>query len=270
MANRLIDLSGKTFGEWRVIERSKNRGKTVMWRCECSCGTIRDVSGSGLKNGTSKCCGRCKENALYGKKFGRLTALAPTDKRAACKSVIWRCECECGAIKEYPITWLLRGKVVSCGCRKAENLWAKNKPVHGKSGTPIYGVYRAMLNRCYYVKDVAYKNYGGRGIAVCDEWKKSFVNFYGWAIANGYSKELTIDRIDNNGNYEPSNCRWVTYKEQANNTRKNRFIEYNGTTLTLSQWSEKTGISQSAIERRINLRHWTIEKALTTPMRGTV
>jgi hypothetical protein len=123
-----------------------------------------------------------------------------------------------------------------------------------------------MKDRCRYKTNDNYERYGGRGIRVCEEWLADYINFYNWAINNGYKEGLTLDRIDSNKNYEPDNCRWATYKEQANNTRRNNFITYNGETHTLTEWAEKLGIKRSTLNTRIHRQHWDIEKALTTPL----
>lgn len=139
---------------------------------------------------------------------------------------------------------------------------------HGLNETRIYKTWVRMKVRCYNQNHDRYKNYGGRGITVCDEWKNDFKKFYEWAMKNGYSDDLTIDRIDVNGNYEPSNCRWITNKEQCNNRRNNHFITYNGKTQTVSEWAEEIGLDYNTLLVRINRLHWDIEKALTTPLRG--
>lgn len=136
---------------------------------------------------------------------------------------------------------------------------------HGKSGTRVYGIWCDMKKRCYNPKNKRYSRYGGRGISVCEEWKENFQMFYEWAMANGYTDELTIDRINVNGNYEPSNCRWVTVKEQQRNTSRNRFITVNGVTRTVSEWAEITGIHRDVIKDRLNKLHWTEEEAVTIP-----
>jgi hypothetical protein len=119
-----------------------------------------------------------------------------------------------------------------------------------------------MKDRCYRHKNNQYKDYGGRGISVCDEWLNNFQAFYDWAMSHGYKEELTIDRIDNNGNYEPSNCRWATRKEQNNNTRRNRRVEFNNESHTVKEWCDMLGITQSVFYHRL-ARGWTVEEALT-------
>lgn len=135
---------------------------------------------------------------------------------------------------------------------------------HGMTGTRIHNEWRAMKRRCYTKSHIEYKRYGGRGISVCDEWRDNFMSFYDWAMTNGYRDDLTLDRIDVNGNYEPSNCRWVTQKEQQNNRRNNHYIEYNGEKLTAKQFSEKYNLNYSTLITRLH-RNWSIERILNTP-----
>jgi hypothetical protein len=129
------------------------------------------------------------------------------------------------------------------------------------SNSRIYGIWEKMLQRCYNENSHAYFRYGGRGISVCKEWHK-FEPFFDWATQNGYKKCLSIDRKDNDGNYEPSNCRWATPQQQANNTRKNRLITFEGRTQTMIQWAREKGIKQSTLSMRINKYGWSAEKAL--------
>ena len=135
---------------------------------------------------------------------------------------------------------------------------------HGLSGTKLYHIREGMLSRCNNPNSPSYKHYGGRGIKVCDDWHNP-VKFIDWAIANGYKEGLKIDRIDNNGNYEPNNCRWTTMKVNANNMRSNRRLTLNGKTRTVSEWSDKLGIHFNRIHCRLN-RGWTTRRALTQPI----
>lgn len=184
---------------------------------------------------------------MKGEKFGRWTVLM-RDKES--KYSAWICECKCGTIKSVISGNLRRGKSVSCGCHRNE-FHSKNNRTHGKSKTDLYKVWRAIRNRCFNSKTKDYKNYGDRGISLCEGWANSFENFYEWSINNGYEKGLTIDRIDNNENYRPTNCRWVERKVQNNNRRNNHFIEIDGVTKTLAEWSECTGINRKTIQSRI-------------------
>jgi hypothetical protein len=137
---------------------------------------------------------------------------------------------------------------------------------HG-SKTRLYRIWCGMKARCYYPKSIGYKNYMGKGIVVCDEWKNDYVQFRDWSLANGYNEKMTLDRIDSKGNYEPSNCRWTTYKEQANNTSRSVRISYKGNTHTISEWADIVGINASCLRQRIIIRKWPIEKAFTTPVK---
>ena len=136
----------------------------------------------------------------------------------------------------------------------------------GTIGSRLYMIWNTMKQRCYVKSSTSYKRYGAKGITVCDEWRYSFYAFRDWALANGYSDELTIDRIDSKGSYEPNNCRWATYKEQANNTSKNRKFTYNGETHTIPEWSDIVGINAMALRYRIVYAKWPLEKALTIPI----
>ena len=180
----------------------------------------------------------------------------------------WLCECDCGKEKiicEYNFT---SGATQSCGCKKRNQITKMNKGniKHGQRNTRLYKIWCGMKYRCYNPNSDEYGIYGGRGIVICDEWKEDFQSFYNWAISNGYKYDLTIDRIDVNGNYEPSNCRWVTMKTQENNKRNNRIIEYKNKKQTISQWADEIGIRKEIIYYRLN-HGWSIEKTLTQPVK---
>lgn len=157
-----------------------------------------------------------KLNELTGQKFGRLTVL----RRAGTvnKRTRWECVCDCGnkvIVEAYNLT---KGHTQSCGCLQKEAT-SKASTTHGMRKTRLYRIWNCMHNRCYYSKYHAYKHYGGRGIVICKEWKDDFKVFADWAFSHGYADNLSIDRIDPNGNYSPNNCRWVTMETQNKNKR---------------------------------------------------
>lgn len=206
---------------------------------------------------------------MIGKKFNKLLVLerVKNDKFGNTK---WLCKCECGNKVEVLGTHLRSGHTQSCGCLQKEK--CKNiihKPKHNMSRTRIYKIWNGMKNRTNeksVSKDKYYKNYSGRGITVCDDWKE-FEQFYKWATNNGYKDNLTIDRIDTDGNYEPSNCRWITMKEQNNNKRNNVLITHNNETHNITEWNEILGFTKGLLKNRLN-RGWSIQRAFTTKVGG--
>ena len=186
---------------------------------------------------------------MIGRKFGMLTVIAESGKDHR-GEMMWLCKCECGNIT-HPITGsvLRNGKSTSCGCY-AKRLAIERCSTHRKSQTRLYSIWQGMKARCYRKSHTYYKYYGGRGITICREWQNDFEAFYDWAMDNGYADNLTIDRIDANGNYEPNNCRWATKKEQAMNKRRAILIEINGISKSLLTLSKETGIPYKTLYNR--------------------
>lgn len=176
----------------------------------------------------------------------------------------WLCKCDCGNYHTTLGKYLLNGDTTSCGCRRARILreTTERQTTHHMTGTRLYQIWSGIRGRCNNPNEECYPNYGGRGIKICDEWNSNFTTFYEWAINNGYKENLTIDRIDNNGDYNPNNCRWVDLKTQANNTRRNHYLTYKGETKSLAEWAEIKKINYSTLRARINTYHWSVEKAL--------
>lgn len=200
---------------------------------------------------------------LTNQKFGRLTVLEYIGHKG--KRNLWKCRCECGKITEVVTYHLTKNIVKSCGCLRTEKLIERSTS-HNKRYSKIYNRWKGIKQRCLNPNQPSYINYGGRGITICDEWKNDFMSFYNWSMQNGYAEKLTIDRINNDGNYEPSNCRWVDRKTQNNNTRANHLLTYNGKTLNISQWANLYNLSYSCLKTRIR-NGWSIEKALLTPVK---
>ena len=257
------DLTGRKFGMLTVIKRDVGNDyiycngtrRKSRWICKCQCGSVISAIGDDLKRGKTWCCG-CKYTGkfkdLTGQRFGKLTVLKMSDEyrispKYQKRQYLWICKCDCGNITTVTSHSLRSGHTTSCGCNIIE---AATK--HGKYGTRIYNIYLKMCARCRNSNVHEYENYGGKGIKVCDEWsgENGFINFYNWAIANGYNDKLTIDRIDPNKDYCPKNCRWTDYTAQANNRKSNIYMEYNGETHTLAEWAIITGIPYLILHNR--------------------
>lgn len=207
-----------------------------------------------------------------GQKFYQLTIIELHHKREYIdkKGVIryreyYKCQCDCGNITIVEKSQLTTSKTKSCGCLQ-KSITSKMSKTHGFSKTKIYSLWCGIKDRCFRHKNKDYKNYGGRGIIVCNEWLK-FENFYNWAIENGYKEGLTIERIDVNGNYEPNNCKWIKNELQSHNKRNNHYLTYKGKTQILSEWAKEMGLNNgSTISGRLK-RGWTIKQSLITPIR---
>lgn len=212
---KFIDLTGQRFGRLTVIRLFDRSKYGYRWECKCDCGGVKIALGSEIKRGYGTSCGRCPMIDLKGQKFGKLLVVEHLGVDKKNERRLWLCICDCGNEKEAYGSYLLSGRTNSCGCAKKENM-RKASTKHGYKYTRLYGIWSGMKNRCTNPKVQSYPRYGGRGIVICDEWSE-FVAFKEWAIQNGYRDDLSIDRIDGNGNYEPSNCRWADGWTQALN-----------------------------------------------------
>lgn len=204
-----------------------------------------------------------------GSKFGKLTVVG-FDHVVRGKTTAWNwiMRCDCGEIRSVNPMKAIKGYTNSCGCGRTERIIAFNhvaKKTHGGRKDALYKIWRGMKKRCHCETDRDYKNYGARGIKMCDEWIEDYASFRDWAVNNGYRKGLSIDRIDVNGSYCPENCRWATSKTQQNNRRNN--VRYNifGVSMTIAEISDETGVPYGTIHQR--LRHgWDIDRAACTPV----
>lgn len=202
-------------------------------------------------------------SAAVGQKFGRLTVTRLERRRRG--RAFGVCDCECGGHATVQINKLRDGHTRSCGCLQSEVTTARNK-THGFTGTPTYRVWRSIIDRCTNDKTIGWHYYGGRGITICARWRNSFTDFLA-DMGERPTLDHTIDRYpDQNGHYEPGNCRWATWTEQNRNTRRNRYLTLNGRTQTLVAWAEELGADKTTLYQRFRLG-WPIERILTTPGR---
>lgn len=285
---QIKDRAGEKYGRLTVVNFVKIEDKKTYWSCKCDCGNVVVKPISYLVAGNCKSCGclnaelsrdrlkKIKEKGnskslvdLTGKKFGRLTVVKRVENNKF-KQVQWLCKCECGKEKIICGNSLKDGSIKSCGCLKKEQDYINIAHItHDKSNTRLYNIWRDMKWRCSSAKSKRHKFYHDKGIKVCNEWAKDFMSFYNWAINNGYHKDLTLDRINNDGNYEPSNCRWATITEQNNNQSNNIKIKYNNKSYTLKELSKKFNIKNATLYDRLR-RGWSIEKTLNTPVQTKI
>jgi hypothetical protein len=257
------DFTGEKIGRLTVIRRTENDKKNnSLWICVCECGKETVVRGIRLKNKETLSCGCVRRADLTNQRFGILQVIKfhHSDDKGV---TFWECSCDCGNNKVIRSGDLKRGSIKSCGCYGIQTR-ADSIRKHGMTGTPIYAVWRGTKQRCDDKNHEGYANYGGRGIKYCDNWK-AFEGFYN-DMGEAYQTGLTIDRKNNDGNYEPENCRWITQKMQCNNKRDNRNIEFDGIVDTLTNHCEKHGIPFHTAKSRLN-SGWSVERTFKTPVR---
>jgi len=218
-------MIGRKFGRLTVLEDSGKRAShsKIIWKCICTCGNLKEVNTRNLREGRTKSCGcLLKPEDLTGKKFGRLTVIKYSGKRYPKSKFIWLCICDCGNKTEVRGEYLKSGITKSCGCIRIERMREGPRRMHGESKTRLHRIWAGMNTRCYRKNGDSYKHYGARGIKVCPPWLNDFLNFKSWALSHGYQKNLTIDRINHNGNYEPKNCQFLTASENSKKAWRDR------------------------------------------------
>lgn len=215
-----------------------------------------------------------KVKDMTGKQFGRWTVICFAGFNNS-GAAMWQCVCECGTVRDVNGYTLRSGRSTCCGCKTYEAI--RNKQIvgyykHGGKKERLYGIWHGIKDRCNNINSPQYPRYGGRGITVCEEWQNNYESFREWAISTGYDPsakkyDCTLDRIDNNKGYSPDNCEWRNMKAQSNNRSTNHIIEYDGQSHTIQEWAEIIGINSDTLLKRIDNYGWTVERAITTPVR---
>lgn len=277
----ILSYIGKTYGDYTIAGIKYGKPDKLIGKCRI-CGYEKEISYCCIKNGywkDNKCHKHYVQPIKYdksyiGNRYGRLTVIEIKDK---CKSK-FKCRCDCGNIYYARPIDLENGSIKSCGCLQKEI----NK--NSVSGERLYCVWNGMRNRCYNPNNKRYESYGGRSIKICEEWLNNYLKFKDWAYSTGYDEnaergECTIDRIDVNGDYEPSNCRWITIQEQQKNKRpssewkkrnivrkkRTAFVIFNGERISKFELCKKFGISMETFNYRVNKKGIPIEEALKMP-----
>lgn len=248
------DLTGKRYGKLYVSKYMKNG----RWLCVCDCGEERINTTNSLEKGLVKSCGCGKKKFKPNVRYNHLVTISQrfdSDKKVS----FWLCKCDCGSVKEYCQSNIIKGTTRSCGCMREEAIKAHNKS-YGKSKERLYDIWCGMRNRCNNPNNHSYKNYGGRGITYYKRWN-DYEIFKKWAIKSGYDDNLTLERKDVNKNYTPQNCCWITMTEQQYNKRTTSYIEYNGIKKSIAEWSKETGIKQGTLSYR-RRNGWTASQIL--------
>ena len=253
------------YGKLTIIEIKDIVNKKRRCIAKCDCGTIKEYQLDNLLTGNTKSCG-CSKNVntdIIGMKFGMLTVISYSHSKN--RKSYWMCQCDCGTKKVLRLDTFKNNttsKTVSCGCY---NRVKCSSATHRLSHTKLYHTWASMKDRCLNKNNPHYDRYGGRGITINNEWY-DYENFYNWAISNGYEEGLSIDRIDNNGNYEPSNCKWTTQSVQNRNTSRNRMYTINGESLCITDIANKYNINRNTLNYRLN-KGVPIEDAIKPPIK---
>jgi hypothetical protein len=265
---------GDKFGKL-TIRKITFKNHCKMAECFCNeCGNCKIFFVSALIKRKEPTCGCARRENIneesiqkyIGKKYNHLTIIDYVPRKDKKEKFKIRCLCDCGRETITEARDVIIGHTKSCGCLHSSEFYDEE---HKRKDDRLYKIFYGMKQRSYNPNNNFYYCYGGRGIKICDEWLKNYHYFKQWAYSNGYADNLTIDRIDVDGNYEPSNCRWTTIKEQSNNKTNNRYITLNGETKTLAQWCELYNLNSNAISNRLHNKNWenkSIEEILFTPL----
>jgi hypothetical protein len=251
---KVTDLTGKRFSQLVVIKLSRVDDYGAWWLCRCDCGKEKVIRASTLKSGEVKTCGHRMD--LSGERFGKLLVIGKdtSEQIGKRKRVKWVCLCDCGRYTSVSTDNLKYGNTTSCGCLKLTC-----SVTHGLTGTPTYKVWDHIIQRCNNPNNKKYKDYGGRGITVCEEW----LDFNNFVKDMGIKPDgLEIDRVDNSRGYYKDNCRWTTHIENNRNRRNNRTILFNGKVKCISEWAKELGLNVDTIRRRLD-RGKSVEEAFS-------
>lgn len=250
--SRYKDITGLRSGRLVAVKYvGKDKHNNALWLCKCDCGREITTRGANIRSGEIKSCGCLHRSFLVGQRFGRLLVVEEMSRRKR-RRIVYKCKCDCGNYTYVTADDLKSGHTQSCGCYMRECTRDKFT-THGNSKDRLYIVWVGIKARCYNKNHHSYRNYGGRGIAVCEEWRDNYEAFRQWALDNGYDSNAergvcTLDRIDNDKDYEPSNCRWANMQKQMNNTRRNVKLHLFGDVYTISEASRKFGIKYGNLQ----------------------
>ena len=274
MGKRLEIKAGDPFGRWTVLEEAEpvinSYGYPVRrFKCRCECGTVRNVFLSSLTNGTSTQCKMCqgrdaserhRKQIVQGEKYGDWVVLGASTPCIRKGAQYVQAKCKCGRVFDVSLKSLKNGESKKC------HYCASTK--HGFHGTPLETIYNSMYDRCYSPKCPAYKNYGGRGIKICDEWLRDRTKFYQFAIDNGWKRGLETDRKDNDGDYEPSNVHFITRRENGWNKRNTRKSAEGIPLAKIYAEASNPTVTYGTFATRVARFGWDVNEALTTPARN--
>lgn len=247
---RIECLIGNKYGHLTILGLANTEQPIKYLSCLCDCGNQTIKPQFKVLNGTVTTCGKCKFKLVQiGDKYGKWCVVGSSIKSHG--RIKWLCQCSCEKhtiryVDEYT---LKSGKSTCCGCGKRQIIIPKSRCKYNEDEKRLYRIWQKMKERCNNPSNKDFKDYGARGICICNEWDNNFENFKDWALANGYDNSLSIDRIDVNKKYEPSNCRWVNQLTQCNNKRNNICFEYEGVVHTATEWGRILNINPNNMYR---------------------